>query len=183
MAEAVLQVIIRRLCEEVVENHQRFEGSVLVGMQPRGVLFAERVRAGLGTLLGKQLPMGYLDATFHRDDVGRHTAPLLAHRTQMDFSLDNKRVLLIDDVLFTGRSVRAAMDAIVDYGRPAQLELMVLIDRVYYREFPVAPTYVGRKVNTLKHERVRILWRDSGAKKDAVWLYDKAHEKKNWHGV
>lgn len=172
LEESLLQIIIRRLCEEAIENHQQFADSVLVGLQPRGVLFAERVRKGLVGLLGKEMAMGCLDTTFHRDDLRHQAEPLLAHRTQIDFSLENKRVLLIDDVLFTGRSVRAAMDAIIDYGRPLQLELMVLIDRMYYREFPIAPTYVGRRVNTLKHERVQILWKGKGQKKDVIWLHD-----------
>ena len=170
LSSPLLEITISRLCQQLIENHQDFEDSVILGMQPRGIFFAERIRQQLQQLTGKGLPIGYLDATFHRDDFRRRQTPLKANVNKVPFIIENTKVILVDDVLFTGRTVRAALDAMAAFGRPRRVELLVLIDRRYSRDLPIEPNYVGMPVNTVQSQRVLVEWREQGADQDRIWL-------------
>lgn len=151
-------LVLLRLCYELIENHDGFEHTVVVGLQPRGVLLARRMRKELERLLNKKLTYGELDITFYRDDF--KTKPLIPNTTQMDFITEGKKVVLVDDVLFTGRSIRAGLDALQQFGRPEKVELLVLVDRRWSREIPVSPDYVGITVDAVFDERVSLVWGD-----------------------
>jgi pyrimidine operon attenuation protein/uracil phosphoribosyltransferase len=138
-------LVLLRLCYELIENHDGFEHTVLVGLQPRGVLLARRIRKELERLINKPLTYGELDITFYRDDF--KTKPLIPNATQMDFITEGKKVVMVDDVLFTGRSIRAGLDALQQFGRPEKVELLVLVDRRWSREIPISPDYVGITVD------------------------------------
>jgi pyrimidine operon attenuation protein / uracil phosphoribosyltransferase len=166
----LLPITIDRLCQELIENHDTFEDSVLIGMQPRGRFFADRIKDRLEQMLQKSLAIGYLDITFYRDDFRRKNDPLKASSTVIPFLLENKRVILADDVLFTGRTVRAALSAMAEFGRPRQIELLVLIDRQYNRDLPIQPDYTGKKVNTILSQKVEVEWHEQGFAEDAIWL-------------
>jgi pyrimidine operon attenuation protein/uracil phosphoribosyltransferase len=168
---AHLDITLDRLCQQLIENHDDFAESVLVGMQPRGSLFAERIARRLEILVQKTIPLGYLDTTFYRDDFRRRGgSPLVPNTTKMPFLVEKKRVILIDDVLYTGRTVRAALSALAEFGRPAQIELFVLIDRKYSRDLPIQPDYTGLTVNTIQSQRVLVEWTEQGAQADHIWL-------------
>jgi len=177
LSSPLLEIVISRLSQELIENHNDFANSVVLGLQPRGIYFAERVvrelnRTLAGTNPGVTVPLGYLDATFYRDDFRRRDSPLRANTTNVPFLLENKRVILIDDVMATGRMVRAAMDAMTAFGRPRKVELLVLIDRLYNRDLPINPDYVGQRVHTLDTQRVLVEWTEQGAEQDRIWLVD-----------
>jgi len=159
----LLEIMVMRLCHQLIETHGDFSDSVILGLQPRGKFVAQRLQSTLATILGKQVPTGYLDTTFHRDDFRRRETPLMANATKIDFLIEGKRVILADDVLYTGRSVRAALDAMIAYGRPAGVELLVLIDRLYTRHLPIQPTYVGLHVDSLQSQRVLVEWKAQNA--------------------
>ncbi|WP_375578114.1 bifunctional pyr operon transcriptional regulator/uracil phosphoribosyltransferase PyrR [Marivirga tractuosa] len=166
----LLQITINRLVEELIENHKDFQDTVLIGLQPRGVFLAQRIQKRLNERLNKELPLGLLDTTFYRDDFRRRDTPLKANATKIPFIIEDKKVILIDDVLFTGRTVRAALDAMIAFGRPRLVELLTFIDRKYTRDLPIQPDYVGRRVNTIKTQRVLVEWTDQGAENDKIWL-------------
>lgn len=166
----LLQITINRLVEELIENHKDFQNTVLIGLQPRGVFLAQRIQKRLNERLNKDLPLGLLDTTFYRDDFRRRDTPLQANATKIPFIIEDKKVILIDDVLFTGRTVRAALDAMIAFGRPRLVELLTFIDRKYTRDLPIQPDYVGRRVNTIKSQRVLVEWTDQGAENDKIWL-------------
>lgn len=172
LSSPLLEIMISRLCQQLIENHENFEESVLLGLQPRGIYFAKRIAKALETQLNKPIELGQLDATFYRDDFRRRDAPLRANATKIDFVIENKKVILIDDVLATGRMVRAAMDAMQAFGRPRKIELLVLIDRQYNREIPIESDYSGLKVNTLESQKVLVEWQEQGYEKDQIWLVD-----------
>jgi len=172
LSSPLLEIMTSRLCQEVIENHQNFDNTVIMGLQPRGIFFAERVVAELRERTGKDIPLGHLDATFYRDDFRRRDSPLLPNKTNVPFLIEGKRVILIDDVLASGRMVRAALDAMTAFGRPKMVELMVLIDRRYNRELPIEPDYVGMKVNTLESQRVLVEWKEQGFEADHIWMVD-----------
>jgi pyrimidine operon attenuation protein/uracil phosphoribosyltransferase len=166
----LLDITLSRLCQQLIENHDDFAESVILGMQPRGVYLAELIHAKLEKSLKKKIDLGYLDATFHRDDFRRREIPVKANETRVPFIIENRNVILIDDVLFTGRTVRAALDAMIAFGRPKKVELLVLIDRKYNRDLPIAPDYVGKTVNTLASQRVQVEWAAQGSKQNKIWL-------------
>jgi pyrimidine operon attenuation protein / uracil phosphoribosyltransferase len=172
LSSPLLEIMVSRICQQLIENHQSFEDSVVLGLQPRGVFFAERVVAELQKNLQKPVFLGKLDATFYRDDFRRRTTPLQPNATEVDFVIEGKKVILIDDVLATGRMVRAAIDAMQAFGRPNKIELLVLIDRQYCREVPIEADYVGMKVNTLDSQRVLVEWQEQGYEADKIWLID-----------
>lgn len=168
----LLKVTISRLCQQLIEVHEDFSQSVIIGMQPRGIFVAERIKTELEKLINKDVHLGYLDTTFHRDDFRRRDEPITASQTKIPFLIENKNVILVDDVLFTGRTVRAALDAMNTFGRPAKVELLVLIDRLYSRDIPVEANYVGRKVNTIQSQKV-LVELDEKQKEDHIWLITK----------
>jgi pyrimidine operon attenuation protein/uracil phosphoribosyltransferase len=168
----LVDITINRLCQQLIENHGNFSDSVIIGLQPRGIYLASRITEKLRSLLKKDIHLGYLDTTFHRDDFRRREKPIKANATEIPFIIEEKKVVLIDDVLFTGRSVRAAMDAMIAFGRPKKVELLVLVNRRYSRDLPIEPNYVGKSVNTLHSQKVKVEWREQGIKKDSIWLID-----------
>ncbi len=165
----LMQITVNRLAQQLVENHDDFANSVLMGLQPKGVFLAERVRESLKNE-GIEVNLGYLDTTFYRDDFRRKDAPLKPNATKVPFIIENKRVILIDDVLYTGRSVRAAMSAMLAFGRPDKVELLTMIDRKYSRDLPVSANYVGKTVNTIQSQRVQVQWKEQGFESDEIWL-------------
>lgn len=170
----LLEITISRLGQQLIENHHLFKDSVILGLQPRGVFLANRIHHYLEEQTAASIPLGQLDSTFYRDDFRRREKPIKANSTQVPFIIENKKVILIDDVLYTGRSIRASLDAMIAFGRPESVELLVLINRRYSRELPIEPTYIGQSVNTLHSQRVLVEWQEQGAEKDQVWLIEKA---------
>jgi len=167
-----IQIALHRLACQLIENHNNFEHTVLVGLQPRGVYLAERIKALLVHEYGiKDVPLGYLDITFFRDDFRRSEKPLEANKTQIDFIVEGKKVVFIDDVLFTGRSIRSALIAIQSFGRPEEIELLVLIDRRFSRHLPIQPDYRGRQVDAINGEKVLVRWQEKDGE-DAVYLVE-----------
>jgi pyrimidine operon attenuation protein / uracil phosphoribosyltransferase len=166
----LLDITLSRLCQQLIENHNDFAESAILGMQPRGIHLAELIHQKLERSLKKKIDLGYLDATFHRDDFRRREIPVKANETKVPFIIENRNVILVDDVLFTGRTVRAALDAMIAFGRPKKVELLVLIDRKYNRDLPIAPDYVGKTVNTLASQRVQVEWQAQGNKQNKIWL-------------
>ncbi|GAB2611932.1 bifunctional pyr operon transcriptional regulator/uracil phosphoribosyltransferase PyrR [Belliella aquatica] len=169
-----IEIILKRFCHQLIENHDVFENTVLLGLQPRGPLVLDKLALLLEEISGVKVPYGYLDATFHRDDFRRRDLPLKANETKINFLIEGKNVILVDDVLYKGRSVRAAMDAMIAFGRPAKVELMVLVDRKFTRDYPIMPDYCGLKVNTLESQYVMVEWADNGFENDAIWITEKA---------
>lgn len=142
-----LELTIKRLMLEIIENYQGFDDFAIIGLQPRGVLFSRMLKKMLDKEI-KNLNYGELDITFYRDDYRRSKKVLLPSKVDIEFDIENKNILLIDDVLYTGRTIRAALDALADFGRPKKVELMTLIDRRYNRELPIEADYVGQTVDT-----------------------------------
>ncbi len=165
-----VNIILHRLACQLIENHLDFSNSVLIGIQPRGVSLAERLKIILETEYNiKNISLGFLDITFFRDDFRRGEKQLEANKTQIDFLVEDKKVVFIDDVLFTGRSIRAALTAIQSFGRPAEIELLVLIDRRFSRHLPIQPDYRGRQVDVINDEKVKVCWKEKDGE-DAVYL-------------
>jgi len=166
------QLTIERLCHQLIENHNDFSNTCIIGVQPRGVFLAKRIRKTLEELLpGVTINFGLLDATFYRDDFRHREKPLLAEETDIEFVVDGKEVVLVDDVFYTGRTIRSALDALLDFGRPAKIELLVLIDRRLSRHVPITPDYVGKTIDAVTSEKVRVDWdHDRNGSGDAVWI-------------
>ncbi|MFD2566171.1 bifunctional pyr operon transcriptional regulator/uracil phosphoribosyltransferase PyrR [Pseudotenacibaculum haliotis] len=168
-----IEIILHRLACQLIENHNDFSETALIGLQPRGSYLAKRLASILEKDYKiKDLKLGLLDITFYRDDFRRRDEPLEATDTQIDFLIENKKVVLIDDVLFSGRSVRSALTAIQSYGRPENVELLVLIDRRFSRHLPIQPNYKGRQVDAINEERVIVNWKELH-KKDTVYIDNK----------
>ena len=172
--EGKLQITLLRLCNQLIENYADFQQTAILGAQPRGVYLAHRIHRLLSELVpGADIPLGELDATFFRDDFRMHDHPLQANRTKIDFLIEKKRVILIDDVLYTGRTIRAALDAMLAYGRPQSVELLVLVDRKHKRQLPIEPAYTGISVDTIESEKVLVKLKESGGE-DEVFLVSRA---------
>lgn len=164
LSEKKLEIILNRLCHQLKEKHGDFSKTILVGLQPRGTLLLDR----LITLLNKQgfkdLKHGKLDTTFFRDDYRTSGKPLNANKTEMNEAVEGMDVVFVDDVLFTGRSIRSALTAIDVYGRPNSIELLVLIDRRFSRHLPIQPDYLGLQIDALQGDRVRVVWSNNPVK-------------------
>jgi len=168
-----IDIILHRLACQLIENHGDFSDTVLIGIQPRGVAVLNRLQS----ILQKEsnlsdIDSGQLDITFFRDDFRRRNEPLEANTTSINTILENKRVVLIDDVLFTGRSIRAALTAIDSYGRPSDIELLVLIGRRFSRNLPIQPTYLGKQVDAVNNEKVSVEWDDKKSN-NTIYLIQK----------
>lgn len=167
---AALDIILHRLACQLIENHDTFENTALVGLQPRGSFLLNRLAEILKTSYKiKNLKTGLLDITFYRDDFRRSDEPLKANSTEINFLVENKRVVIVDDVLYTGRSIRAALTALQSFGRPDTIELLTLIDRRFSRHLPIQPDYNGRQVDAINNQKVKVLWKENGGE-DAVYL-------------
>lgn len=165
------RLTIDRLAHQLVEEHGHFSNSALIGIQPRGVHLAKRLQSAIADILGGEQPlMGELDTTFFRDDFRRRDQPLQAAPTHLDFTVEGLKVILVDDVLFTGRTIRSAMDALLVHGRPESVELAVLIDRRFSRQLPIEARYVGRSVDSLDSQKVKVVWADIDGGEDRVEL-------------
>ncbi|MFT5078365.1 MAG: pyrimidine operon attenuation protein/uracil phosphoribosyltransferase [Planctomycetota bacterium] len=165
-----VQIALQRLACQLIENHDTFKDTVLVGIQPRGIFLAERLKAMLQNEYKiKGIQLGYLDITFYRDDFRRSEKPLEANKTMLNFIVEDKKVVFIDDVLYTGRSIRSALTAIQDFGRPLEIELLTLIDRRFSRHLPIQPDYRGRQVDAIGGEKVKVCWKENDGE-DAVYL-------------
>ena len=154
-----IALTIERLAYQLIENHVNANELVIIGLQPRGVYVSDRIVKVLqGISHNLKIQYGILDITFYRDDIRKqlHTP----NKTHIPFGIENKQVILIDDVLWTGRTIRAALDALLDFGRPAKVELCVLIDRRFSREFPIRADYVGRSIDTFANQKVKVEWRE-----------------------
>ena len=165
------ELTINRLCYQLIENHNNFENTCLIGLQTSGVVLASRIVERLKHILpGVEVESGELDVTFFRDDFRRRDTPLAASSTKIDFLVENKRVVMLDDVLYTGRTIRAGMDALLGFGRPSEVELLVLIDRRFSRHLPIEPNYTGKTVDSIASERVEVEWGPS-SDSDQVVLF------------
>jgi pyrimidine operon attenuation protein / uracil phosphoribosyltransferase len=161
---------IDRLCHQLIEIHKNFDNTCIIGIQPRGIYLSERINNRLQAI-DKTLKIehGLLDITFYRDDFRRREKPLTPSATKIDFSIEGKKVVLIDDVLFTGRTIRAALDALLDFGRPAHVELLVLIDRRFTRDLPIQANYVGKTIDSIESEHVQVEWKEQDGA-DKIWI-------------
>jgi pyrimidine operon attenuation protein/uracil phosphoribosyltransferase len=169
------QITIQRLCRQLIENHEDFTNSVLIGIQPRGIYLGRRIQQELQSILpNKTIHYGELDITFFRDDFRREGAsPLVPSSTNIDFIVEGKKVILVDDVLWTGRTIRAAMDALLAFGRPEKIELLVLVDRRFSRQLPIEPDYIGIQVDSIDSQKVIVSWSETDAKDKIVLLKEK----------
>jgi pyrimidine operon attenuation protein/uracil phosphoribosyltransferase len=165
-----VNIILHRLACQLIEKHLDFSNTVLIGIQPRGIYLANRIKALLENEYHiKDVKLGFLDITFFRDDFRRGEKQLDANKTQIDFLVEDQKVVFIDDVLFTGRSINAALTAIQSFGRPSEVELLVLIDRRFSRHLPIQPDYRGRQVDVINNEKVKVCWKEKDGE-DAIFL-------------
>jgi len=162
---------IKRLCYELIENHDDFSNSVIIGLQPRGIFLAKRLEIELNKINPNIKPkVGKLDITFYRDDFRRRDMPINANETEINFIIEEKNVILVDDVFYTGRSLRSGLDAMLAFGRPNKVEMLTLIERKYSRDYPLQPDYIGKSVDSLSSQRVEVDWKETSGK-DLVKLY------------
>jgi pyrimidine operon attenuation protein/uracil phosphoribosyltransferase len=166
------QITIQRLCRQLIENHNDFSGSVIIGIQPRGIYLAKRIAEELRKILpDKKILQGDLDITFYRDDF-RRREQLVPNQTKIDFIIEGKKVIMMDDVLWTGRTIRAAMDALQAFGRPEKIELLALVDRRYSRHIPVSADYVGIEVDSIASQKVVVSWVETDGEDKIVLISD-----------
>ncbi|MFT5753033.1 MAG: pyrimidine operon attenuation protein/uracil phosphoribosyltransferase [Flavobacterium sp.] len=165
-----VNIILHRLACQLIENHLDFSNTILIGIQPRGTFLANRLASVLkNDYQIHDLKVGFLDITFFRDDFRRGEKPLEANRTEINFIVEDKKIVFIDDVLYTGRSIRSALTAIQSFGRPSEIELLTLIDRRFSRHLPIQPDYRGRQVDAINNEKVVVNWKENDGE-DAVYL-------------
>jgi pyrimidine operon attenuation protein/uracil phosphoribosyltransferase len=165
-----INIILHRLACQLIENHNDFANTAIIGLQPRGTFLADRLISILQSDYKiKNINAGHLDITFYRDDFRRSDKPLEANATDINFIVEDKNVVFVDDVLYTGRSIRAALTAIQSFGRPKEIELLTLIDRRFSRHLPIQPNYRGRQVDAIDGEKVKVNWKENEGE-DAVYL-------------
>src|SRR5690349_20944806 len=164
-----IQLTIKRLANQILENHVELKDTVLIGIQPRGIYLSDRLEKEIKSEAGAaNIHYGKLDITFYRHDVRKELH--VANKTDILFSIEGKKVVLIDDVLYTGRNIRAALDALMDFGRPQKVELMVLMDRRYSRELPIQPDYTGKSIDSIVTQKVKVLWNERDGKDEVVLM-------------
>jgi pyrimidine operon attenuation protein/uracil phosphoribosyltransferase len=163
-----ISLTIKRLANQLIENHLLKESITLIGLQPRGIFLSDRIVAEIKRE-NSSLPLNYgkLDITFYRDDIRKELH--VPNKTEINFSIEGQKVILVDDVLYTGRTIRAALDALMDFGRPDKVELLVLIDRRYSRQLPIQPDYTGKSIDSIISQKVKVLWQEKDGK-DGVML-------------
>ncbi len=161
LTEQQISLTIQRLAHQIIENHLDLTETVIIGLQPRGIYVSDKIVEELKkNLPGRTIMYGKVDITFYRDDVRRELH--VPNKTEINFSIENKNVILIDDVLYTGRTIRAALDALLGFGRPAKVELCVLIDRRFSRQLPIQPDYTGKVIDALITQKVKVQWKEKG---------------------
>lgn len=169
---------VDRLCYELIEDFDDFANTCIIGIQPRGILFSDLLVGRLSHILGDvKFQYGKLDITFYRDDFRTRSKPLAASVTQMEFLVEEKRVLLVDDVLYTGRTIQSALTALNHYGRPKNVELVVLVDRRFNRHLPIQSDYTGITVDALDEAYVKVIW-GAGGQEGEVKLFASKEESK-----
>ena len=165
-----MSLAIKRLANQILENHVQMKNTVLIGIQPRGIFLSDRIVTAIRMeIKNTDFFYGKLDITFYRDDIRKELH--VPNHTDISFSIEGKNVILIDDVLYTGRTIRAALDALMDFGRPEKVELLTLIDRRYSRQLPIQPDYTGRVIDSIVSQKVKVLWSERD-EKDEVVLVD-----------
>ena len=167
-AEAIRRAV-RRIAHEIVERNPHLEEIVLAGIPSRGVEIVRRIAAAIGKIANTDVGTGVIDVAMHRDDVGTRPELPVVRASKLPVPLETQTVIIVDDVLYTGRTVRAAMDAINSFGRPARIQLAVLVDRGH-RELPIRPDYVGKNLPTATPERIQVRLQETDNEPDAVWL-------------
>ena len=178
LTEAQLEITIKRLAHQVLENHVDLNNTVIIGLQPRGIYLSDRIVDEIKNetdsdkiqygKLDITIQYGKLDITFYRDDIRKELH--IANRTDIPFSIEGKNVILIDDVLYTGRTIRAALDALLDFGRPEKVELCVLIDRRFSRQLPIQPDYIGKSIDAIISQKVKVFWKMKDGKDEVIIL-------------
>jgi pyrimidine operon attenuation protein / uracil phosphoribosyltransferase len=167
LTEQQISLTIQRLAHQILENHLDMQDAVIIGLQPRGIYVSDKIVEELRkNLTRKTIQYGKLDITFYRDDIRRELH--VPNETEINFSIENKNVILIDDVLYTGRTIRAALDALLDFGRPAKVELCVLIDRRFSRQLPIQPDYAGKVIDALITQKVKVQWKEKGETTEVI---------------
>jgi len=167
LTEQQIGLTVKRLAHQLLENHVALNNTVLIGLQPRGIFLSDRiVREIKQSGEAANIVYGKLDITFYRDDVRKEIH--VPNQTDIRFSVEDKHVVLIDDVLYTGRTIRAALDALMDFGRPAKVELLVLVDRRYSRQLPIQADYIGKSIDSIITQRVKVLWAEKDDKDEVV---------------
>ena len=169
LSEQQIELTIKRLANQILENAIQLENTVIIGIQPRGVFLSDRIVKELASEIDKEkIRYGKLDITFYRDDIRKELH--VPNRTDIKFSIEGKKVVLIDDVLYTGRTIRAALDALMDFGRPEKAELVVLIDRRYSRQLPIQPDYTGKSIDSIVTQKVKVLWKEKDGRDEVVLI-------------
>ena len=164
-----IELTIKRLAHQILENNIQLNNTVVIGIQPRGIFLSDRIvkELYLETEASK-IQYGKLDITFYRDDIRKELH--VPNQTDIRFSIEGKKVVMIDDVLYTGRTIRAALDALMDFGRPAKVELTVLIDRRYSRQLPIQPDYVGKSIDSIVTQKVKVYWKEKDGRDEVVLM-------------
>ena len=171
-----INVTVERLCQQLIEQHDSFENTVIIGIQPRGVFLSKRIVTKLNSKIKHSIvKSGNLDISFHRDDLRIRKHPIIPKSIDIDFNIEEKHVILVDDVVYTGRSVRSALDALMTFGRPNTVELLTLINRNYSRHLPIQPDYIGKSVNILDSEKIIVNWKEEN-KNDKVLIIKSSNE-------
>jgi pyrimidine operon attenuation protein/uracil phosphoribosyltransferase len=169
--EPQLEITIKRLAHQVLENHVDLTNTVVIGLQPRGIYLSDRIVDEIKKQTSSdKIQYGKLDITFYRDDIRKELH--IANRTDIPFSIEGKNVILIDDVLYTGRTIRAALDALLDFGRPEKVELCVLIDRRFSRQLPIQPDYIGKSIDAIVSQKVKVFWKSKDGKDEVCLVND-----------
>ena len=167
---------LERIAHEIVERLKPADEIAIIGIKNRGAYLAERLASKVERIMGVELPVGALDITLYRDDLTQLTEHPVVHSTEINFNIDGKKIILVDDVLFTGRTIRCALDAIIDFGRPDQIQLAVLVDRGH-RELPIRADYVGKNVPTSRNELVEVRLAEADGKDEVVICEKSEYEK------
>ena len=167
LTEPQLEITIKRLAHQVLENHVDLANTVVIGLQPRGIYLSDRIVDEIKKdTPADKIQYGKLDITFYRDDIRKELH--IANRTDIPFSIEGKNVILIDDVLYTGRTIRAALDALLDFGRPEKVELCVLIDRRFSRQLPIQPDYIGKSIDSILSQKIKVYWKIKDGKDEVI---------------
>lgn len=171
MDQEAVHRAISRIAHEILEKNKDAENLALIGIRTRGVFLARRIAQEIKNIQGVEVPMGILDITLYRDDLTLVATQPVVRQTSIDFDINDRKIILVDDVFFTGRTIRAALDALVDFGRPAIIQLAVLVDRGH-RELPIRADFVGKNIPTSKSQNVRVILDESDGKADEVIVED-----------